>query len=59
MRPNSISEEYLPTIVVTDFDQELESNASKKEVEAVKSAADGPKVLKTKAEPNFNVSKNS
>ena len=48
MRPNSISEEYLPTIVVTDFDQELESNASKKEAEAVKSDADGPKVLKTK-----------
>ena len=28
-----MSDEYLPTIVVTDFDQELESNASKKEAE--------------------------
>ena len=48
MRPNSISEEYLPKIVVTDFDQELESNASNKEAEVVKSDADGPKVQKTK-----------
>ena len=47
MRPNSISEECLPKIVVTDFDQELESNASNK-AEAVKSDDDGPKVQKTK-----------